>query len=178
MLRWQTAASSSYSLGAPQRGLPTVARSSWRPRSQIRGHSAAGIYPSQPGLGPVLAARVLAEFGDDPGHYATAKGCKNYASTSPITRASGKKRWSWPAMRATTGPPMATTSGRLAPCAPHQAPAYYDELRAQGKGHNAALRQFGNWLVGILHGCLKTGTRYDEHTTWGHRYGEPEPAAA
>ena len=35
-------------------------------------------------------ARVLAEFGDDPNRYADAKSRKNYAGTSPITRASGK----------------------------------------------------------------------------------------
>ena len=31
---------------------------------------------------------------------------------------------------------------------------------------NAALRQLGNRLVGILHGCLKTRTPYDEATAW------------
>ena len=40
--------------------------------------------------------------------------------------------------------------------------AYYDQLRARGVGHHAALRQLGNRLVGILHGCLKTRTLYDE----------------
>ncbi|WP_412521170.1 transposase [Actinomadura madurae] len=35
---------------------------------------------------------MLAEFGDDPDRYATAKARKNYAGTSPITRASGKKK--------------------------------------------------------------------------------------
>ena len=54
-------------------------------------HPDAEILRSQPGLGPVLAARVLAEFGDDPKRYADAKARKNYAGTSPITRASGKK---------------------------------------------------------------------------------------
>ncbi len=46
--------------------------------------------------------------------------------------------------------------------------AYYQQLRARGIGHQAALRQLANRLVGILHGCLKTGTRYDEHTAWNH----------
>ncbi|MGP3918964.1 transposase [Nonomuraea sp. 10N515B] len=55
-------------------------------------HPAAEIICSQPGLGPILGARVLAEFGDDPTRYASAKARKNYAGTSPITRASGKKR--------------------------------------------------------------------------------------
>ena len=44
--------------------------------------------------------------------------------------------------------------------------AYYDQLRDRGKDHNAALRQLANRLVGILHGCLKTNTLYDEHTAW------------
>jgi hypothetical protein len=46
--------------------------------------------------------------------------------------------------------------------------AYYDQLRARGVGHHAALRQLGNRLVGILHGCLTSGTVYDETTAWAH----------
>jgi hypothetical protein len=44
--------------------------------------------------------------------------------------------------------------------------AYYDSIRARGVSHHAALRQLGNRLVGILHGCLKTRTHYDEDTAW------------
>jgi hypothetical protein len=44
--------------------------------------------------------------------------------------------------------------------------AYYDALRARNIGHQAALRQLANRLVGILHGCLKTSTLYDETTAW------------
>jgi transposase len=51
-------------------------------------HPDTGIYQSQPGLGPILGARVLAEFGDDPDRYRNAKARKNYAGTSPITIAS------------------------------------------------------------------------------------------
>ena len=47
---------------------------------------------ASPASGPILGARVLAEFGDDPHRYADAKARKNYAGTSPITRASGKKK--------------------------------------------------------------------------------------
>src|ERR1022692_3767224 len=63
---------------------------------QVRAHFGrnpdAEIYLSQPGIGPVPGARVLGEFGDDPGRYASGKARKNYAATSPITRASGKKK--------------------------------------------------------------------------------------
>jgi hypothetical protein len=55
-------------------------------------HPDADIYRSLPGLGVVLGARVLGEFGDDPNRYTTAKCRKNYAGTSPLTVASGKKR--------------------------------------------------------------------------------------
>ena len=47
--------------------------------------------------------------------------------------------------------------------------AYYDSLRARNIGHQAALRQLPNRLVGILHGCGKTGTRYDETAARAHR---------
>lgn len=55
-------------------------------------HPDTEIILSQPGMGPILVARVLAEFGDAPGRYTDAKARKNYAGTSPITRASGKKK--------------------------------------------------------------------------------------
>src|SRR6478609_6905918 len=55
-------------------------------------HPDADIYLSQPGLGVVLGARVLGEFGDDPNRYTDTKSRKNYAGTSPLTVASGKKR--------------------------------------------------------------------------------------
>ncbi len=139
-------------------------------------HPDAEIILSQPGLGPVLGARVLAEFGDDRDRYADAKSRKNYAGTSPITRASGKKKivvaryvhndrlidalmtQAFSALNASLG-----------------ARAHYDQLKARGAEHNAALRQLANRLVGILHGCLKTRTCYDEATAWSHRV---EKAAA
>ena len=54
-------------------------------------HPDSDIYLSLPGVGVVLGARMLGEFGDDPNRYADAKSRKNYAGTSPITRASGKQ---------------------------------------------------------------------------------------
>ena len=136
-------------------------------------HPDAEIILSQPGLGAVLGARVLAEFGDDHDRYASAKARKNYAATSPITRASGKKRVV--AARFVHNDRLidalmtqAFTSLRNSP----GARAYYDRQRARGASYNAALRQLANRLVGILHGCLKTGTPYDEATAWSHHLNE------
>jgi transposase len=55
-------------------------------------HPDADIYISHPGLGVILGARVLAEFGDDPGRFTDARARKNYAGTAPITRASGTRK--------------------------------------------------------------------------------------
>jgi hypothetical protein len=52
--------------------------------------------------------------------------------------------------------------------------ACYDELRARDIDHTDALRRVANRQAGILHGCLKTGTTYDEHTAWGHRQKTPQ----
>ena len=130
-------------------------------------HPAAEIICSQPGLGTILGARVLAEFGDDPHRYASAKARKNYAGTSPITRASGKKKIAL--ARFVHNDRLIDALMAQAFCALTASPgarAYYDKQRARGAEHNPALRQLANRLVGILHGCLKTGTRYDEATAW------------
>jgi transposase len=142
-------------------------------------HPDAEIYRSQPGMGAVLGARVLGEFGDDPHRYADAKSRKNYGGTSPITRASGKKKvvaarfihndrlidalmtWAFASLNASPG-----------------ARAFYDGLRARGIEHNDALRRLANRLAGILHGCLKTRTLYDEATAWGHRENLPQSSVA
>jgi hypothetical protein len=57
----------------------------------FRTHPDADIYLSQPGIGVILGARVLGEFGDDPNRFTDAKCRKNYAGTSPLTVASGRK---------------------------------------------------------------------------------------
>ena len=133
-------------------------------------HRDAELYTSLPGLGVVLGARVLGEFGDDPTRYVDAKARKAYAGTAPITRASGTKKvvlaryarnkrlgdalqqWAFCSMRGSAG-----------------AKAYYKSLRARNIGHQAALRQLANRWVGILHGCLKTGQFYDETLAWNHQ---------
>jgi transposase len=133
-------------------------------------HPAAEIILSQPGLGPILGARVLAEFGDAPHRYTDAKSRKNYAGTSPITRASGKKKTVL--ARHIHNDRLIDALGVQAFASLQASPgarSYYDQLRARDVSHFAALRQLGNRLVGILHGCLKTGTLYNEATAWSHR---------
>jgi transposase len=135
--------------------------------ARFEGHPDAEILRSLPGLGLVLGARVLAEFGDDPTRYADARARRCYAGSAPITRASGMRRvvlarvarnrrladacylWAFSALSASPG-----------------ARAYYDARRARGATHHQALRALANRLVGVLHGCLKNRQLYGEEVAW------------
>lgn len=157
------------------RQIETVAQ---RLESSFNTHPDAEILRSLPGLGPVLSARVLAEFGDDPHRYTDAKARKNYAGTAPITRASGTRRvvlariarnrrladalylWAFTALTTSPG-----------------ARAHYDAQRARGATHHQALRTLANRLVGILHGCLRHHTRYNETTAWPNTTADNAHAA-
>ncbi len=133
-------------------------------------HPDADIYRSLPGLGVVLGARVLGEFGDDPNRYTDAKSRRNYAGTSPLTVASGKKRAVL--ARHVRNRRLYDAIDQWAFCALTNSPgarAFYDQHRAADDTHHQALRALGNRLVGILHGCLRHRTPYDEHTAWAHR---------
>jgi transposase len=142
-------------------------------------HPDAVVIRSLPGLGIILGARVLGEFGDVPDRYLNAKSRRNYAGTSPITRTSGTRQavlarhvrnkrladatylWAFSAISVSPG-----------------ARAFYDHRRAAGDNHSQALRALANHLVGFLHGCLASHALYNEHTAWAHRPGAELKAAA
>lgn len=133
-------------------------------------HPDADIYLSQPGLGVILGARALSEFGDDPNRYADVKSRRNYAGTSPITRQSGLSHTV--RSRHIRNRRLITAIDQWAFTAITRSPGartFYDQHRAKGNGHHQALRSLGNRLVGILHGCLQHQTPYNEQTAWAHR---------
>jgi hypothetical protein len=143
----------------------------------FRRHPDAGTYLSQPGIGDITGARILGEYGDAPGRYASAKARKNYAGTSPLTIQSGKKKTVHAryirnnhlidALHAQAMSALVASPG---------ARAYYDELRDRQYEHEDALRRVAGRLTGILHGCLKNGTGYNEATAWAHRTAAADAA--
>ncbi|WP_327241299.1 IS110 family transposase [Streptomyces sp. NBC_01320] len=129
----------------------------------FRRHPDAEILLSFPGLGVQLAARVLAEIGDDRSRFADARALKAYAGSAPITRASGKKRyvgrrfikndrlitagflWAFSSLRASSG-----------------ADTHYRRRREHGDWHAQAQRHLFNRMIGQLYHCLQTGQLFDE----------------
>lgn len=163
-------------------------------RSRNRTPPGCQVLRSLPGMGLILGARVLGEFGDDPARFVDAASRRAYAGSAPVTRASGRTtvvrlrracnrrladacRW-W-AFTATQNSPGART--------------FYLCRRITGDGHEASLRWLANNLLGQLsdqrlradsmnhpaHGLWPTGpcpARRHERTTdpgWS-----PHPGAA
>jgi len=142
-------------------------------------HPDAEIITSLPGLGSLTGARVLAEIGDDRSRFADARALKAYAGAAPVTRASGKSLtvmhrrvknqrlagvgylWAFAALTASPG-----------------ARAHYDRRKKAGDRHVAAQRNLFNRMIGILHHCLATGTKYDEETAFPPAASNASAAAA
>lgn len=142
-------------------------------------HQLAPILRSVPGLGPVLAARVLAEIGDDSARFTSPAGLRAFAGTAPVTRASGRSRYvkarkirnkrlgdacHWWAFATLTRSPGAR--------------AHYDRRRAAGDHHNAALRNLANKLLGRLWWCLQNNQPWDDEAAWAPPTTSPEQVAA
>jgi transposase len=126
-------------------------------------HRDAERYLSQPGLGVVLSARILGEFGDDPHRFTDAKARKNYAGTSPITRASGTRTILL--ARYARNRRLGDAVHQWAFCALKGSPgarAYYDALRARGTAQNmGCLPLTARWSAGARVGRADSGGRRD-----------------
>ena len=130
-------------------------------------HPDAELYLSLPGLGFVLGARVIGEFGDDPNRYVDAKARRAYSGMAPVTRASGQSRIV--AARRARNQRIADACYLWAFASLTGSPgcrSYYTALRSRGKSHHQAMRAVATRLVTILHGCLRHRQLYSETVAW------------
>lgn len=136
-------------------------------------HPDAKILLSFPGLGVQLAARVLAEIGDDRDRFADARGLKAYAGSAPITRASGKKHFV--GRRFVKNDRLITAGFLWAFSALHASPgadAHYRRRREHGDWHASAQRNLFNRMLGQLYHCLQTRELFNEE----HAFATSTPA--
>jgi transposase len=135
--------------------------------AEFDAHPDAGILTPTPGLGPILAARVLGEIGDDRTRFPATQNLRSFAGTAPITKASGRTKvvrtryirnrrladaCHWWAFAAITKSPGAR--------------AHYDQRRAAGDSHNAALRHLANKLLGRLWWCWQHRQPWNDNAAW------------
>jgi transposase len=127
-----------------------------------RQHPCWAIAQSLPGAGPVMAPRLLAAMGNGQ-RYQTAQEMQCATGIAPVTVASGRTRIiqfrrACPKFLRQTFHEWAEHS--MKSC--RWARAYYDQLRAVGKRHHAALRALAFKWQRILFRCWKDGVVYDE----------------
>jgi len=119
---------------------------------QFRRMPEADWVASLPGAGRTLGPALLACLGRDPQRFASPADARAFMGTAPVTRASGTsrsvrfRRGCWKFARRTL---QLFADGSRRQCA--WAQACYDEHRARGHGHHAALRALAHkWLKIIL----------------------------
>jgi transposase len=115
-------------------------------------HPEAEIYRSQPGLGKVLAARVLGEFGDATDRYATVRRARTTPRPARSPASPASESSCWHATRATTGSPTRCTSRRSARC---------EHLR----GHGPTTTDYAPAVSAIMRRCASSPTAWSASST-------------
>jgi transposase len=126
-------------------------------------HPDRPLFDHLPGAGKVLSPRLLAAFGTQRDRWQQAGEVLTYWGIAPVTEQSGRSRWvHWrlacPKFQRQSWHEFAAHSRQ--PCG--WARAFYQQLRARGKGHHAALRALAYKWIRILFRCWQTRTPYNE----------------
>lgn len=129
----------------------------------LKTHPEGELLRSLPGLGVILASRVLAGTGDNPQRFRSAAGLCAYAGTAPILLQSGKRavvkaRAACPKEFRDAVQQWADQSRRWSSWAAE----FYRQHRERGHNHNESLRALGNRLLELLFDLRRRGLLYNE----------------
>lgn len=121
------------------------------------------LMKSLPGAGPIYAARLAVALGTDRERWQSASELAQLSGIAPVIERSGKScrgRWRYlcPKFLRQSFHEYAGESVKHS----FWARAYYDEQRARGKSHQAAVRALAFKWIRIIYQCWKTRTAYDE----------------
>jgi transposase len=126
-------------------------------------HPDAALFRELPGAGPVLAPRLLVAFGTERDRFADPNSLQKYAGLAPVREKSGGAlwthwRWNAPVFLRQS---FVEWAGQTVVYCPW-AKAYYQRMKARGKGHWAILRALAFKWVRVLWKCWQERTPYDE----------------
>lgn len=141
-------------------------------------HPDSNIFDSLPGAGPVLAPRLAVAFGQDRDRYDTANEMQCYSGIAPVIEQSGRSIWIH-ARHACPKFLRQTFHEFAAASIPHSpwAAVVYQEQRARGAGHHAAVRALAFRWIRILFRLWKDRRPYDEKTHLEHLVKTQSPIA-
>lgn len=125
-------------------------------------HPDRALFDNLPGAGDALGPRLLSAFGSDRDRFDNVLEPLSFFGLAPVTERSGKTtfvhfRWACSKF-------LRQTFHEFAGCSVHfcdWAAAFYDQQRARGKDHHAAVRALAYKWIRILFRCWKTRQPYD-----------------
>ncbi|MFQ6117943.1 MAG: IS110 family transposase [Candidatus Bipolaricaulia bacterium] len=127
-------------------------------------HPDSELFLSLPGAGEILAARMLAEIGDNPYRYRALQELRCLAGTAPVTLASGRfyhrVRFRRACNKELRDALQLQAFLSLSRCP--WAREYYDRKRGQGKAHQESLRMLADRWVRIIFAMRRDRRCYDE----------------
>ena len=125
-------------------------------------HPDRAIFDSLPGAGPALAPRLAVALGTDRARW-TAETLQTFSGIAPVTVGSGSSewihaRWKCPKFLRQTFHEFASNS------IPHceWAAVFYQQQRARGAGHHAAVRALAFRWIRVIVRCWKDRRPYDD----------------
>jgi transposase len=126
-------------------------------------HQDYKVFQSLPGAGAIYASRLTAALGSDRQRWQSADELACLVGVAPVLERSGQSCWvRWryfcPKFLRQTFHEYAGESIRHS----FWARAYYEQQRAKGKSHHAAVRALAFKWVRIIYRCWQTRTAYDE----------------
>lgn len=125
-------------------------------------HPDRALFDNLPGAGDALGPRLLSAFGSDRDRFDNVLEPLSFFGVAPVTERSGKTtfvhfRWACSKFLRQTFHEFAGCSVRFC----DWAAAFYDQQRARGKDHHAAVRALASKWIRILFRCWKTRQPYD-----------------
>lgn len=129
----------------------------------FRQHPDRVVFESFPGAGKALAPRLLAAFGADRDRFQTAVDIQELSGIAPVTERSGKsiwihRRWACPKFMLQSFHEFADQARKFSAWSK----LYYQQQRAKGKEHHAAVRTLAYKWIRIMFRCWKDRQPYDE----------------
>jgi len=126
-------------------------------------HPDEKIFRSLPGAGDALVPRLIAAFGTDRDRFASAEEIQSYSGIAPVTRQSGKTcyvscRYACPKFLRQTFHEFADHARKWS----SWSTAFYQQRRAAGYKHQAAVRALAYKWIRIIYRLWKTNTTYSE----------------
>lgn len=126
-------------------------------------HEDRNIFKSFPGAGECMAPRMMTVFGADRDRWQDATDIQKFSGIAPVISRSGKslwvhKRYACPIFIRQTFQEFAGSSIMYSVWAR----AYYDQQRAHGCRHHAAIRSLAFKWIRILFRCWKNREEYNE----------------